>query len=181
MTTPNAPKAAAPAVAEALQLALNEERLKFQRETLRTSMMAAVLRGFIEKLQPEHEIGAWSRGCDLCVLVSEADALLKRPINAGPDIAAAPQQVAEPEQVTVTVDRMVESVNGVSRWVVLRRGKHRQDDGKYGAAFRNRAEWHAAGLRWILGQADKPNIHDFMDAAPTSSAPPSQASATGEV
>jgi hypothetical protein len=73
-----------------------------------------------------------------------------------------PQELAEP--VTVAVERMVESVNGVSWWVVLRRGPHRQDDGKYGADFKNRAEWHAAGLRWILGQGDKPNIRDFMDA-----------------
>ena len=80
--------------------------------------------------------------------------------------------------VAVSVEEMVESVNGSSWWVVLRRGNDRQDDAKYGADFKNRAEWHAASLRWILGQGPKPNISDFMDATPPAPASPAEPSET---
>jgi hypothetical protein len=108
-----------------------------------------------------------------------APKLITRPLAASVASPAAPASpsVAQPqapqgEAVAVTVDAMDESVNGRSWWVVLRRGKHRLDDGKYGADFKNRAEWHAAGLRWILGQGEKPNIADeiYRDAPPSATA-----------
>lgn len=68
--------------ADHLEATLNEERRKFQTETLRTSELSAMLRRFIDKLAPEHTAGPWSRDCDLCRLVSEATTLLDKPINA---------------------------------------------------------------------------------------------------
>lgn len=68
------------------EAALNEERRKFQQETLRTSELSALLQKFVGKLKPEHEEGPGSRGCDLCRLVAEAEALLAKPVNAGVDL-----------------------------------------------------------------------------------------------
>lgn len=62
--------------------AVDEERVKFQNETLRTSELTALLLRF-EKLHEDrgHEPGAWSRTCIDCELVAEARALMAKPIN----------------------------------------------------------------------------------------------------
>jgi Lar family restriction alleviation protein len=61
--------------------ALNEERRKFQQETLRTSELTQMLSKFVEEMHREHEQGAWSKGCVRCQLVAEAKELLSRPIK----------------------------------------------------------------------------------------------------
>lgn len=62
--------------------AFNAEREKFQRETLRTSEQATLLRKWMERHIREHYPGPWSRGCEVCALVGETEALLAKPINA---------------------------------------------------------------------------------------------------
>ena len=64
-----------------IEAALIEERRKFQQETLRTSELSALLKRFADKHRHQHTPGPWSRGCDLCALVGEADELLGKPIN----------------------------------------------------------------------------------------------------
>jgi hypothetical protein len=66
-----------------IEAALSEERRKFQQETLRTAELSALLQQIVDKLKPEHAPGSWSRECDLCRLVGEAEELLARPVNAG--------------------------------------------------------------------------------------------------
>lgn len=66
-----------------IEAALTEERRKFQRETLRTSELSVLLKRFADKHRHHHTPGPWSRDCDLCALVGEADALLAKPINTG--------------------------------------------------------------------------------------------------
>lgn len=61
--------------------AFEDEARKFQAETLLTSALSRLLLGFIERHQIEHEQGPWSRGCELCRLVTESKALLAAPIN----------------------------------------------------------------------------------------------------
>ncbi|MGN6521319.1 MAG: hypothetical protein ACTHK2_18070 [Dokdonella sp.] len=78
-------QASAPAdapVATDWHAAFDEERRKFQLETLRTSEQADVLRRMIDVLKDDHEPGPWSRNCSRCALVAEARELLARPVNA---------------------------------------------------------------------------------------------------
>lgn len=66
----------------ALKGALEQERKKFQLETLRTSEQAILLAKIEAMLAPNHAPGAWARGCRECALVGEIRELLAKPINA---------------------------------------------------------------------------------------------------
>lgn len=79
-----------------IEVALNEERRKFQQETRRTSELAGMLQQFVDKLKPSHDFGPWSRECDLCRLVSDAETLLAKPINT-PGVLAAHPEVKTPD------------------------------------------------------------------------------------
>lgn len=65
------------------KLAFEQEREKFQRETLRTSELHQMLTRMVELHCPTHAPGPWARGCWQCALVGEAQALLAKPVNAG--------------------------------------------------------------------------------------------------
>lgn len=64
-----------------LKGALEEERRKFQRETLRTSEQAVLLARTEALLSPNHAPGSWARGCRECALVGDIRELLARPIG----------------------------------------------------------------------------------------------------
>ena len=65
-----------------LEAALDEERAKFQNETLRTSELTQLLLRFAHlHTDRGHAPGAWSRTCIDCELVVEARALISKPIN----------------------------------------------------------------------------------------------------
>ena len=66
--------------------ALEQERQKFQRETLRTSELSVMLLRFIQK---HHDKGCraerWPKSCDVCDLMLEGETLLAKPLN-GPRV-----------------------------------------------------------------------------------------------
>jgi len=55
--------------------AYEEERRKFQRETLRTSALTRLLREAADLLLDDHAPGAWSRDCPRCALVARVNRL----------------------------------------------------------------------------------------------------------
>ena len=59
-------------------------REQFQRETLRTSKLSAMLRRFIEEHEASHSPGPWARGCVLCATVGDAKDLLALPLGEHP-------------------------------------------------------------------------------------------------
>ena len=65
-----------------LKAALEEERRKFQAETLRTSALTQLLIRAEAILCPDHEPGAWSRNCERCAVVADSRKLRATPINA---------------------------------------------------------------------------------------------------
>jgi hypothetical protein len=65
-----------------LREALEDERGKFQRETLRTSAQAQLLARAEALLCNNHGPGAWAKGCERCALVGEMQVLRETPINA---------------------------------------------------------------------------------------------------
>jgi hypothetical protein len=75
----------------------------------------------------------------------------------------------------IGVDKMVESVNGVSWWPYIQVGTRKHHTNKYGANFENRANWEAALLRWVLLGAEKPTIRDYMDSEAISGVAPAAA------
>lgn len=63
--------------------AFEQEREKFQRETLRTSELTQMLTKLVALHCPVHSPGPWARGCWQCKLVGDAQALLGKPVNDG--------------------------------------------------------------------------------------------------
>jgi len=59
------------------------EREKFQRETLRTHQLTAIVRRFIEEhhVRGGHPASRWSKECDLCVILADALQLIGTPLN----------------------------------------------------------------------------------------------------
>jgi hypothetical protein len=117
-----------PADVERLQAALDEERRKFQQETLRTSEQVVLLVKWKERCEDEHAPGPWARGCKWCALVGETTELLSRPINTAkamtPDQQAAYNaalDAAAEQALTVISKASLEGVGPrVSRLWLLR-------------------------------------------------------------
>jgi len=63
--------------------ALEEERKKFQQETLRTSESAVLLKRWIERARYHNHDNTWSgaKNCEWCTLVGDSVELLEAPIN----------------------------------------------------------------------------------------------------
>jgi hypothetical protein len=68
-----------------LSIDLQNERLQFQRETLRTSDLYRMLDKILKRL---HDLGCraedWPKRCLTCDLMIEAKALMEKPLNAPP-------------------------------------------------------------------------------------------------
>jgi hypothetical protein len=63
--------------------AYENEALKFQQETRRTSEQAVLLGEWLNTHLRIHKPGPWAKDCELCALVGRTQELLLRPLNAG--------------------------------------------------------------------------------------------------